>query len=342
MRGTMKSLSFGLLSTALIGGAIPAMAAPACGPLNLITSLDMITVSGGRPGVAAKIMDKPVTLLIDTGGALSMISRSVVRELSLTVGQAQAEIINIAGRRSHDQVRLPSITLGTLRQEGAYFMVDPNDAPSDERSFQGVIAPDFLSNVDADFDFGAKKLNLVSPDHCAGKVVYWSAPASAPALAVVAFHFDRSGHISFPLRLDDQRVNAILDTGAYNTALNLDIARRTFKINTNAPDVEKIGQVEGSFKADIFRKQFKTLAIEGVTVNNPTIDLLPDLISAPSGTPRPTGSLIRDSDNNLPGIILGMNILSRLHVYVAYKEAKLYITAAGAQSAANPPAAPSP
>ena len=341
MRGTMKSMSFCLLSAALIGGAIPAMAAE-CGPLNLITSLDMVAVSGGRPGVAAKIMDKPVTLLIDTGGALSMISRSVVRELGLTVGQAQTEIVNVAGQRSHDQVRLPSITLGTLRQEGAYFMVDPVDAPSDERSFQGVIAPDFLSNVDADFDFGAKKLNLVSPNHCAGKVVYWSAPASAPALSVVPFHIDRSGHIGFPLRLDERRVNAILDTGAYNTAINLDIARRTFKVDTNAPDVEKIGQVEGGFKADIFRKQFKTLAIEGVTVNNPTIDLLPDLMSAPGGTPRPTGSLIRDSDNNLPGIILGMNVLSRLHVYVAYKEAKLYITAAGAQPAASPAAAPSP
>jgi predicted aspartyl protease len=338
VRGIWRSF----LSIVFVTGAVlPAFAAE-CGPLNLITSMDMITVSGGRPGIAAKIMDKPVTLLVDTGGAFSMVSRSVVRELKLPVGQAQIEIVNVAGQRSREQVRLPSITLGTLRQEGAYFMVDPADAPSGERSFQGVIAPDFLSRVDADFDFGAKKLNLVSPNHCEGKVVYWSAPASAPALAVVAFRIDRSGHISFPVRLDERRVNAILDTGAYNTALNLDIARRTFNVDTNAPDVEKVGQVEGSFKADIFRKQFKTLAIEGVTVNNPTIDLLPDLMTAPGGTPTSTGSLIRDSDNNLPGIILGMNVLSRLHVYIAYKEAKLYITAAAVQPAASPAAAPSP
>jgi predicted aspartyl protease len=298
--------------------------------------MDIITVSGGRPGIAAKIMDKPVTLLVDTGGAFSMISRSVVRELNLPVGQAQFEIVNVAGQRSREQVRLPSITLGTLRQEGAYFMIDPADAPKEQRSFDGVIAPDFLSRVDADFEFGATKLNLVSPDHCAGKVVYWSAPASIPALAVLSFHIDRSGHISFPVQLDGRRVDAILDTGAYNTTLNLNIARRTFNVDTNAPDVEKVGQVEGGYKADVFRKQFKTLAIEGVTVNNPVIDLLPDLISAPGSTPKPTGSLIRESDTDLPGIILGMNVLGRLHVYVAYKEAKLYITAA------NPPAAPSP
>jgi predicted aspartyl protease len=324
------------MAIASVISASSAFAAPACGPLNLITSMDIITVSGGRPGIAAKIMDKPVTLLVDTGGAFSMISRSVVRELNLPVGQAQFEIVNVAGQRSREQVRLPSITLGTLRQEGAYFMIDPSDAPKEQRSFDGVIAPDFLSRVDADFDFGAKKLNLVSPDHCAGKVVYWSAPASTPALAVVSFHIDRSGHISFPVQLDGRRVDAILDTGAYYTTLNLNIARRTFNVDTNAPDVEKVGQVEGSYKADVFRKQFKTLAIEGVTANNPVIDLLPDLVSAPGSTPKPTGSLIRESDTDLPGIILGMNVLSRLHVYVAYKEAKLYITAA------NPPAAPPP
>jgi hypothetical protein len=29
-----------------------------------------------------------------------------------------------------------------------------------------------------------------------------------------------------------------------------------------------------------------------------------------------------------------MNVLSKLHLYVAYKEAKLYVTAAGTQAAA--------
>ena len=308
----------------------PVFAADACGPLAVITSLDIVPVSGGRPGVAAKIVDKPVKLLVDTGGFQSMISRSVVRELNLSAGQTRVGVRNVTGKNSNEQVRLPSITLGTLRQEGAYFIVDPNDTPADKRSFEGVIAPDFLRNVDADFDFGAKKLNLVSQNHCDGKVVYWS----APALAVVPFHFDRAGHIVFQLRLDDERLNAILDTGAATTNLNLNIARRTFKVDTGSPDVKKIGQLEGGYKADIFRRQFKTLSIEGVTISNPTIDLLPDMVSGPAGNSRPTGSIISDTDNNLPDVILGMNVLSKLHVYIAYKEAKLYITAAGTQAPA--------
>src|SRR5207244_2526566 len=130
------------------------------------------------------------------------------------------EVRNVAGQRSEEQTRLPSIVLGRLRQEGVYFFVDPADRPTGRGSFDGIVGADMLANVDADFDFGAKKLNLISQNHCDGKVVYWA----APALAVIPFRFDRGGHVAFPLQLDEKRMNAILDTGAYNTTLNLTTA----------------------------------------------------------------------------------------------------------------------
>ena len=37
--------------------------------------------------------------------------------------------------------------------------------------------------------------------------------------------------------------------------------------------------------------------------------------------------------SGLPDMILGMNTLSQMHVYIAYKERKLYITAANPQAA---------
>jgi len=283
------------------------------------------------------IVDKPVTLLVDTGSPFSMISRQLTRELNLKVGPARIAgglgrmgVRNLAGQRSDEQARLPSITLGRLRQEGVYFFVDPGDRPTGRGSFDGVIGADMLANTDADFDFGAKKLNLISQNHCDGKVVYWA----APAVAVIPFHFDKGGHIAFPLQLDDKRVNALLDTGAYNTTLNLTTARRTFNIDTNARDLQKIGELKGGFTADIYRKQFKTITFDGVTINNPEVDLLPDMVSNPARPTTSAGSIIRDTDAEPPDVLLGMNVLSKLHVYIAYKEAKLYITAAGTQAAA--------
>jgi len=329
------AFAFGVFASTI---STPVFAAPACGPLAMITSLDIVPVAGGRPGVAATIVDKSVTLLVDTGSPFSMVDKQLTRELNLTVGparfaggQGRMEVRNIAGQRSDEQARLPSITLGRLRQEGVYFFVDPGNRPQGRGSYAGVIGADMLTNVDADFDFAAKKLNLISQNHCDGKVVYWA----APALAVIPFRFDKGGHVVFPLRLDDTRVNAMLDTGAYNTVLNLTTARRTFNVDTNSPDVKKIGELKGGFTADVYRKQFKTITLDGVTVNNPEIDLLPDMVSNPARPTSGAGSIIRDTDADLPDVILGMNVLSKLHLYIAYKEAKLYITAGGTPAAAD-------
>ncbi len=46
----------------------------------------------------------------------------------------------------------------------------------------GVIGTDLLGKFDVDLDIAHKKLNLFSPDHCKGQVVYWThgRPRSQP------------------------------------------------------------------------------------------------------------------------------------------------------------------
>src|SRR5690349_15334347 len=85
MRG-LKTISAIAFTSAVFTSA--AYAAPACGPLAMLTSLDLVTVSGGRPGVTATIVDKPATLLVDTGAPFSTLNRQVARELNLPVGPA--------------------------------------------------------------------------------------------------------------------------------------------------------------------------------------------------------------------------------------------------------------
>ena len=105
---------------------------------------------------------------------------------------------------------MPSVTLGRLRQEGVYFMVLPGaEGPNDPaiEDSGGILGSEMLRNVD--FDFAGNKLNLVSPDHCAGNVVYWQ----APTVAVVPMTLNTTGHIMFRMELDGRRVNAMLDTG---------------------------------------------------------------------------------------------------------------------------------
>ncbi len=64
------------------------------------------------------------------------------------------------------------------------------------------------------------------------------------------------------------------------------------------------------------------LDLSGVTIKNPILTLRPDL--APQTTK--TGSHLSSDVVQPPDMLIGMNILSHLHVYIAYKERKLYIT----------------
>lgn len=344
MRAIRRSV---ILATLLLSsfGAQPAAGA-ACAPLALMTTMDLHP-SASVPMVAAQIGDKTVGLLVDTGGAYSGLTKRAVRELNLQTGQyvnrdgSVTYLKDVTGKTEALQTRLPSITLGRLRQENVWFMVLPGaDTGGPEiDQFGGILGSEMLRNVDVDFDFAGRKLNLFSPDHCAGNVVYWT--TQAVPVAIVPFTLNANGHIMFRSELDGRRVNTLLDTGFSNTTLNLDVARRVFRIDLNGPDVEKVGELTGGYTADRYRRRFKTLTLEGVTINDPMINMLPNMIGGVNPDAPRTGSMIRDDRNGLPDLILGMNVLSEMHVYIAYKERKLYLTAANPQAEPVPtPATP--
>jgi predicted aspartyl protease len=319
----------------MLTAAAPAAAAE-CGPLTVVTSMAMTPVGGSRNvmTVPATIADRrAVKLLLDTGAAFSMINRNVVEELQLPTEPARIRLVDLAGHETSREVRLPSITLGRVSQEGVYLIVNPNANPlgGNPVPFDGVLGADIFRNFDLDLDFGGRKVNLISPDHCEGKVEYWS----APRLAIVPMHLNSKGQVMIPVTLDGHRLTAMLDTGATMTAISAEIAADVFNIDTHGPEVERVGALKGPDAAPIYRHRFTTLAIEGVTVADLPIDLLPDVAKSALEY-QPAGSLIRRTDDPFPDMLLGMSVLNQLHVYVAYKESRIYIT----QSTPSEPAAP--
>ena len=318
--------------------ASPALAGAQC-TLNVLSTLQLRPASY-MPMIDATIGDKRVGLLVDTGGGMSSLTKRAVRELNLQTGQyvnSDGTILtlkDVTGQTEALQVRLPSITLGTIRQEGVYFMVLPGeeDARPNMEEFGGILGTDVLRNVDVELDFTANKIQLIAPNQCGGNVVHWQ----APAVAVVPITLDRFGQLTFRMQLDGRRVTAMLDTGASTTVLNLDTARRVFRIDVNGPDVEKIGELKGGYSANTYRRRFNSLAFEGVTVSNPMIMIMPNMMGNVNPAAPRTGSIIREDRNGLPDVILGMNVLREMHMYIGYRERKLYITAASPQAASEP------
>src|SRR5262245_48679655 len=118
--GPMRAIRSSLLLATLVLSAVnttPAAAGAACGPLNLMTTIDL-RPGAGAPIITAMIGEKPVGLLVDTGGALSSLTKKTVRELNLQTGQSRVYLKDVRGQTESLEARLPSITLGRLRQEG--------------------------------------------------------------------------------------------------------------------------------------------------------------------------------------------------------------------------------
>jgi predicted aspartyl protease len=290
--------------------------------LKQMASLDMVGTSDKDIIVQVMINGTPRNFLVDTGGVYSELNESVVKELGLHEQPIAGEVYTTYGTLLRNGVTVNSLMLGQNEAKGIRLMVRPdrND------NFDGVLSPDLLQVFDVDIDFAARKLNLFSPEHCEGKVVYW-----AHAYSEATFKLTDGYHITFEAALDDHEMSAILDTGSTMTWLSTYNANRLFSVDASSPDAEKTDITLGG--EPVFRRRFQSLAVSGVKVLNPMIYVRPaadeKAFNREHSTKDAHDAIYGYSLESTP-LIFGMNIISKLHVYIAYKEHKLYVTDAGA------------
>ncbi|HEX3653101.1 MAG TPA: retroviral-like aspartic protease family protein [Rhizomicrobium sp.] len=306
-----------------------AAAENSCPPLTMVASVNMQIGSDGRIYVPAAINGTPKSLLLDTGGVITEITRAAADELKLPTRRTDLEIIGVTGDTTRVAAR-GDLTLGNLHAERVDFMLLPSmhELASDISDAVGILGPNLLRSYDLDLDFAGKKVNLISQNHCEGKVVYW--PASS--VAVVPIRVNSAGHIFLPVTLDGQKLTAQLDTGASGSVLDLAVAQNELGVKLGGSDTPEEGTMANGM-AKTYSHRFKTLELEGIGIANPRFDLVPDRMSGKQTDPGDSlkgGSRlpVGDTEIGLGDMLLGMDILHHLHVYIAYKEEKLYLTAA--------------
>jgi hypothetical protein len=191
----------------------------------------------------------------------------------------------------------------------------PSFTPSDSRVV-GILAMDVLNQFDLELDIAHHKLNLFSPDHCKGQVIYWT--KTAPVAAVPMTLRDYFEFV-IPMTLDDKSVNAELSTED-GAALNGAIAHDDFGLdNENG------------------KHTFKMISVDGLGITNPTLGIYKDAGGCNGAAHEEAKSLLKENDQRRiehcfghPDIYLGLQQLKHLRVFVAFKERMLYATAAGA------------
>jgi predicted aspartyl protease len=317
----MRHLAIIAVLLSVCAFAPPAAAQDCNKPLKLISSLAM-TDRGSNNVVTIPVSLNGVEkqFLLDTGGFFTQVAPSVADELKLSQTQRGIEIYASDGSVSRTVVFVPDFAIGPLHTKNYEIPVSPN------KGFDGIFSPLAFHNVDFEMDFTTHKLNMFLNDHCDGKVIYWP----HQAVGVVPFVVGNSNHIVVPVTVDGHELKATVDTGATVSTISRNRAEFIFDLQPNSPDMTVIGHVGDDQNAPIFEHHFKTLTFGDITVTNPHIHIYTDIVNKNADHSQSVENRAKSvsADLTLPDAIIGMDVLRKLHIYLAIKENRLYLTEA--------------
>jgi hypothetical protein len=316
-----------------------------CHPLTLLASVDLIPAANKRAEfVPVTINGVPKQMLLDTGGGISEISGKAAADLGLGREHLSVRSYDVEGNYSDEAADVEKFGLGNFTATAIKLVIAPQAAlfgGSSERI--GIIGPDILSSYDVSIDFGSDKLALLSPDHCEGKVIFWQADAVAVVpieVGGVGSRTSEYGHIFVPVTLDGHKLTALLDTGASTSTLSLPVAESVLGLKPGSPETPYVRDMPGKPGASVYHHRFGSLSLEGIAVDNLDMRIIPDFVSGQMQSAPDLGSRLPSGNGYKPhDMLLGMDVLRHLHIYIAYKEKKLYVTPAGAPSPSAPPPA---
>jgi hypothetical protein len=205
-----------------------------------------------------------------------------------------------------------------------------------ERSGQidGVLAADLMQNYDIELDFAGRKLNYFLTDHCPGRVVYWP---SAGFTTVEFRGFDNNAvhPMAIPVTIDGKQVIAEIESAGTDSVMDWDTARSLFGLTPDSPGAVPLGSLDTNPDHRMFGWTFKELKIGGLTITNHRVRVVPGLWGRKDAdTLRLDSRVRRYTDEWQPTLRISMAVLRRLHLYIASKERKIYITPASAPAPA--------
>ena len=288
-----------------------------CAPAKLLASVAM---HSAEP--ESNIRTVPVTLngttrhmILDTGGAVTQLSRDTIDELKLPVRDSGAAVYDINGRVSRRFAVVDDFSFGQLNRKDAALMVWPEP----RRPYAGELAQDMLQPYDVDVDFGAGTLKMFAKDHCPGPQGW------TPTVRTTMRN--KGWHLHIPVTLDGHTYDAIFDTGSRHTIMRLPAARRDFDLRPDSPGMTPYNAINGDAFLTGYLHNFSKMSFGGMTVDNPEVMVVPDIMNhnADTSPMARNRAYHHNADLILPELSLGMDVLKHLHLFMAFGEQALYI-----------------
>ena len=305
-------------ATVTLLAGTPLAHAEECG-LKMYASLDL--PSPDAPLVRVKIQGQSYLMAFDTSASSSLLSKPLADELHLVLRELPGYKLTQGTQQVTQYATVPSLILGNAVMNNPQIAVVPQWEQTD---FVGWIGADILQNLDMEVDFSHKKINLFSPDHCPGQVVYWTNTYTS-----IAYTKGKWGNMVFNAKADDEDVEATISTGRSISSLSIRTARNKLNIDTDKAGTDPFLTPNGVG----YQSQLKKIAFGGITILNPEVQLEPLAFCENQGAKKGTAAVdgVVKTDCGLTPLNVGISILKKLRIYIAAKEKKIYISDADAK-----------
>lgn len=307
---------------ALIASAIfccGAAHAEDCKPLKLLNRIQMVPGEEGTWRVPVSINGQEKFMLLWLNSNSSFINRKAVKLLELPMQHGNLLIKDLEGNVSTDVTRVRDFKFGYVQANDRWFAVAPDPNAGIEQTV-GQLSRDMLFGYDVDIDFGTGLLSLFAPEHCADKVGYWVEP---PPGTDITF---KDAFVSFPVAVEGMDFTAVLSTNGYST-MTQDVARKQFGIEPKPGELAPVPGTSPTSPISGYFHTFAAISFGGVTVKNMRVLIVQDALNKPgeqsSGDHASSFRTVR-----LPHLIIGMNVLKYLHINIATRTSKIYVSAA--------------
>ena len=346
-----------ILATAfLLSGVHAAAAADVCGLPSVAATVALKPVADSNLlTVPVAINGKPKEFLLAVSGNPTQISQAAIIDLGLVKsvkygqrmeynmslvppggeggGASSVENMGVpmtdarAGRAAEPvaQVDIGAFAIGGAMGKGLKFVMSKDKELGHSKPWDGLLSGDFFRKYDVELDFGGRQMVYLTANPCTdpGKMVFW--PHGAVAVMPMSV---LDGKMQVQVTIGDQVVNAVIDTTLDRSVMRRDVAEELFGFHAGTPDMMPVADRKDGRGGPVYGHTFKQLSLEGVVANNVPVLIQSnsddkDLDRAPI-----LGSRAQFTPEKIPALSLGMDVLSHLHLYVAYGQDKIYATAA--------------
>ena len=291
----------------LLPALLPALILAGCDggpPVCRVDKLADLPLLAGRriPAVEASLDGRKVVLFIDTGAALSIITRSAADRFGLVSGAGGASVMvrGIGGMVFAQMATIHRLGLGRgIARNITLPVAGELGGPVEGMPVLGLFGADFLSNYDVDIDVPGHHFAMYALQGCGSAIQ----PVDGPYFEV-PFHLEAT-KIELGLKLNGAPVRGFLDTGASRTLITPDDARRA-GVTRQALSEDRAGRAVGidASPLDMRLHRFGSLEIGAERMNN-----FPFVVA----------------DADIDDMILGDDFLRFNRVWISYPLQRLFI-----------------